>query len=195
MRRMFAYLIKHRCIDRDVVCHFAKAGTLFEDVKYHNAVFVGQDENGVPRHAHKRSTCTVGQSYRGNVEGSNAKCSFHHNGKSDRLYVFEAPVDMLSYISLNQDNWQEHSYVALCGVAPPAMIWMLEQNPQIGEISLCLDNDAAGIYATERFTKLLQEAGYENVSSLLPVYKDWNEQLKKLYLDEPVQESEMVMSM
>ena len=70
MRRVFAYLIKHRCIDRDVVRHFAKAGTLFEDAKYHNAVFVGQDENGVPRHAHKRSTYTVGQSYRGNVEGS-----------------------------------------------------------------------------------------------------------------------------
>ena len=108
--------------------------------------------------------------------------------------MFEAPVDMLSYISLNPENWQDHSYVALCGVAPQAMLWMLEQHPQVDEISLCLDNDAAGIYAIERFTKKLQEAGYENVSSLLPVYKDWNEQLKKFCLDEPVQESEMVMS-
>lgn len=55
MRRVFAYLIKHRGIARDVVAHFAKAGLLYEDAEYHNAVFVGMDTEGVPRHAHKRS--------------------------------------------------------------------------------------------------------------------------------------------
>lgn len=55
MRRVFAYLIKHRSIARDVVAHFAKAGLLYEDAEYHNAVFVGTDVEGVPRHAHKRS--------------------------------------------------------------------------------------------------------------------------------------------
>ena len=48
MRRVFAYLIKHRSIARDVVAHFAKAGLLYEDAKYHNAVFVGTDTDGVP---------------------------------------------------------------------------------------------------------------------------------------------------
>lgn len=55
MRRVFAYLIKHRGIAKDVVAHFAKAGLLYEDAEYHNAVFVGTDAEGVPRHAHKRS--------------------------------------------------------------------------------------------------------------------------------------------
>ena len=65
---------------------------------------------------------------------------------------------------------------------------LLEQNPRIREVALCLDNDAAGITATERLTETLQQTGYENVSCLLPVYKDWNEQLCQ---DEP----EMEMSM
>ncbi|GHU80739.1 hypothetical protein FACS1894191_6670 [Clostridia bacterium] len=198
MRRVFAYLIKERCIDRDIIRHFAKAGLLFEDKKYHNAVFVGKDENDVAKHAHKRSTLTVGRnpsggekSYRGNVEGSDAKCSFHHIGTSEKLYIFEAPIDMLSFLTMYPKDWREHSYVALGGVSGQAMLWTLEQNPQLQEISLCLDNDAAGIAAAERLTQALQEAGYESVSCLLPNCKDWNEQLQHQCLDEP----EMEMSM
>ena len=165
MRRVFAYLIKQRRIDREVVRHFAKAGTLYEDGQYHNAVFVGKDENGVAHHAHKRSTHTYGESYRGNVEGSDARCSFHHIGTSKELYVFEAPVDMMSFLTLHPNNWQEHSYVALCGVSPQAMMHLQEQNPQLQEVSLCLDNDKAGLAATERLTEILQEAGLYPVTS------------------------------
>ena len=32
--------------------------------------------------------------------------------------MFEAPIDMLSYISMNPHQWQEHSYVACCGTSP-----------------------------------------------------------------------------
>ncbi|MDL2232751.1 DUF3991 and toprim domain-containing protein [Ruminococcaceae bacterium OttesenSCG-928-L11] len=192
MRRVFAYLIKERCIDREIIRHFAKAGALYEDAKYHNAVFVGKDGNGVARHAHKRSTLTIGEkSYRGNIAGSDARCSFHHTGQSGRLYVFEAPVDMLSFLTMYPQHWQPHSHVALCGVSPQAMLWMLERNPHIREVALCLDNDAAGIEATKRLTQTLQEVGYESVSCLLPEYKDWNEQLQHLCRDEP----EMEMSM
>jgi hypothetical protein len=194
MRRVFAYLTKSRCIDREVIRHFASAGTLFEDAKYHNAVFVGKDENGVPCHAHKRSTYTLGDSFRGNVEGSDAKCSFHHKGESQRLYVYEAPVDMMSFLTIHgENNWQRHNHVALCGVSPQAMMWMLEQNPQISAVALCLDNDVAGHAAAERLTETLRQAGYENVSCLFPDYKDWNEQLQSHCQDEP--EQEMVMSM
>ena len=80
MRRIFAYLMKHRHIDRDVIAYFAKAKTLFEDSKYHNCVFVGTDEQGIPRHAHKRSANSFGKSFRQNVEGSDPKYSFHHLG-------------------------------------------------------------------------------------------------------------------
>ena len=113
MRRVFAYLIKHRGIARDVVAHYAKAGLLYEDAEYHNAVFVGTDTDGVPRHAHKRSANSYGKAFRLNVEGSDPRYSFHHVGTDRSLYVFEAPIDMLSFITLYPENWQRHSYKAI----------------------------------------------------------------------------------
>jgi hypothetical protein len=155
MRRVYAYLMKQRCIDADIISHFARAKTLYEDAQHHNAVFVGCDESGVPRHAHKRSTLTIGTPYRGNVASSDPKYSFHHIGGSNRLYVFEAPVDMLSFLTMHPNNWQRHSHVALCGVSPQAMFWMMEQNIEIQEVALCLDNDAAGIAASKRIAERL----------------------------------------
>lgn len=96
MRRVYAYLMKQRHIDRDIITHFARAGTLYEDAKYHNAVFVGTDEHGVARHAQKRSTNSQGKSFKLNVAGSDARYSFHHPGTDGDLYVFEAPIDLLS---------------------------------------------------------------------------------------------------
>jgi hypothetical protein len=176
MRRVFGYLIKHRCIDRDVITHFARAGTLYEDAEYHNAVFAGTDEHGVFRHAHKRSANSVGKAFRQNVEGSDPRCSFHHIGTSDRLYVFEAPIDMLSFISLYPSGWQEHSYVSLCGVGGQTMMWMLEQNPNLQKVCLCLDNDEAGLKAVDRLSAELNATGYE-AAAFLPTHKDWNDEL------------------
>ena len=101
MRRVFAYLIKQRCIDRAVIHHFAHSGLIYEDSKYHNAVFIGLDKNGNPRHAHKKSTSINDSSYRGNQSGSDAAFSFHWIGKNDTIYVFEAPIDLMSFISLH----------------------------------------------------------------------------------------------
>lgn len=39
MRRVFAYLIKHRGIARDVVAHFAKAGLLYEDMFNRKSIY------------------------------------------------------------------------------------------------------------------------------------------------------------
>ena len=184
MRRMYAYLLKHRLLDRNVVNAFVRAGLLYEscekfkDREYHNAVFVGRDENGVPRHAHKRSLNSFGKTFRINVEGSDPRCSFHHTGSSNRLYVFEAPIDLMSFLSLYPRGWQEHSFVALCGTSEHAMLWMLEQNPGIRSVCLCLDHDEAGIEASRRLAELLHEHGYDDVGMLQSEYKDWNEDLK-----------------
>ncbi len=184
MRRMYAYLLKHRLLDRNVVNAFVRAGLLYEscekfkDREYHNAVFVGKDENGVPRHAHKRSLNSLGKAFRINVEGSDPRCSFHYTGTSNRLYVFEAPIDLMSFLSRYPRGWQEHSFVALCGTSEHAMLWMLEQNPGIRSVCLCLDHDQAGIEASGRLAELLHEHGYDDVGMLQSEYKDWNEDLK-----------------
>ncbi len=100
MRRLYAYLTTHRRIDRDVVTEFVREKLLYEDALHHNCVFVGLDENGEARHAHLRSTNSQGKVFRINVEGSEAKHSFHKDGTDCSLYVFEAPIDLLSHITL-----------------------------------------------------------------------------------------------
>jgi len=178
MRQVFAYLLKSRFIDRDVIKYFAHEKLLYESEDHHNCVFIGMDKNGVPRHAHKRGTYTLGESFKGNVDDCDSRYSFHYTGTSNRIYVFEAPIDMLSYITLHNDNWQEHSYVSLCSVADHALVQMLKDNPQISKIYLCLDNDSAGIESEWRIRQHLNELGYRDISFVRPKYKDWNEILK-----------------
>lgn len=151
----------------------------------YNAVFVGIDEHGVARHAHKRGIYTQGKSYRGNVEGCDPRYSFHWTGTSDRLYVFEAPIDLLAFLTLYPEDWQQHSYVALCGTAEHAMLWMLEQNPRLQKIILCLDHDAAGIEAAGRLTDILCKHGYTQSAPLRSTNKDWDEDLKEQHGLEP----------
>ena len=186
MRRVYAYLLQRRLIEREVLSAFARAGLVYESCEkskdgmkeYHNAVFVGKDEHGIARHAHKRSLYSKGKSYRGNVTGSDPRYSFHWTGTSNQLYVFEAPIDLLAFLSLHPTEWQSHSYVALCGTGEQAMLWMLKQSPTRQEIILCLDHDAAGIEATGRLTDILREQGYSQITTMQSQYKDWDEDLR-----------------
>jgi hypothetical protein len=178
MHRVFAYLMKKRFIDRDVLSFFAHHKLLYESREHHNAIFVGIDENGIARHAHKRGTYSD-SSYKGNVDSSNPRFSFHHIGTSDTLCVFEAPIDMISYISLHKENWQDASYVALCCTSETAALYQLEQNPNLQKIRLCLDHDKAGIEACHRIAERLREKGYTDIQFEQPdACKDWNEILK-----------------
>ena len=190
MRRVFAYLTGTRCLDQRVVKAFVKAKMIYEDAAYHNAVFVGYDLDGVPRHAHKRGTYTKGEPFKKNVDGCDPRYSFHWGGKSDMVYVFEAPIDLLSFISLYQKDWRMHSYVALCGVAEHALLQLLSDASQVKRIALCLDNDKAGIQARERIKQSLAERGYRDVFPLFSQQKDWNEDLQALTKPPPKQEEQ-----
>lgn len=173
MRRVYAYLIKHREIDSEVLNTFVKAGMIYESADYHNAVFVGYDKNGVPRHAHKRGT-GQNSTYKGNIDRCIPEYSFHWNGVSDKLFLFEAPIDMLSFISMNKDGWQSHSYAACCGVSDRVMWQMIKDNPNIHTVCLCMDNDEPGQAAAHRISRKLYEKGIP-FEILVPTYKDWNE--------------------
>ena len=178
MHRVYAYLIKQRFIAPDIISYFAKQHTLYEDKEHHNAVFVGVDENGVPRQASKRSTSTFGNAFRITCEGSDTKYSFSHFGKSSRLYVFEAPIDMMSFLTLYPKDWQQHSYIAMNGVYENAVLAALKNHSNLSEVILCVDNDEGGIEAVDRLKDILSENGYTDVKRLAPKFKDWNEVLK-----------------
>ena len=168
-RRAFAYLLKHRHLDRGVLTAFVRLELIYEDKGYHNAVFVGKDRDGTAHHAHKRSTNSQGKSFRMTVEGSDFRYAFNWPGSSGHLLVFEAPIDMLSFISTHHDsNWARHNYVALCGTSSQPLLGMLERYPNIETVHLALDNDQAGQLATRRLAKVVREKGLA-VDALVPV--------------------------
>lgn len=175
MRRVFAYLLNRRGIDREVLYAFVHKGMIYESADYHNAVFVGFDPNGKPKHAHKRGTGSE-SSYKSNVSGSQPEFSFHWYGQSDRLYLFEAPIDMLSFISMQKEGWRQHSYAASCSVSDRVLFQMLKDNPDIRQVVLCLDSDEPGQTAAKRIADKLFVQGISS-EILVPYHKDWNEDL------------------
>lgn len=177
MNHVYAYLMNKRFISRDVISFFAREKTLYEDAQYHSCIFLGLDESGNAKHCHIRSTAG---SFRRTEGGSRAEYSFHHIGESEWLFVFEAPIDMLAFITLHQKEWTKHSYVALCSVSPKAILHQLKQNKQINRIVICLDNDNAGIVASRRIKDVLVSEGYKNVTLYHSHNKDWNEDVKSL---------------
>lgn len=175
MSRVFSYLLLTRGIDKDVLFEFVRNKMIYESADYHNVVFVGYDSSGKPRHAHKRGTVTS-NSYKGNVAGSQPEFSFHWHGTSDKIFLFEAPIDMLSYISMHKENWKNHSYAASCSVSDRVLFQCLNDNPNIKNVFLCFDNDEAGQTANKRIADKLNKMNIQN-EILIPNHKDWNEDL------------------
>ena len=173
--RIFMYLRNCRCIAPDIIDAFIKMGLLYEDGEDHCCVFVGRKDSDRAGHCHKRSILT---SYKQTVKSSQAEYAFHYIGTDDTIYVFEAPIDMLAYISMHPDGWRQHSYVALCSVSEKALRHQLAVHPNLNRIVLCLDSDAAGQKAVERIKESLEQKGYSNVLVEIPLHKDWDEDLQ-----------------
>ena len=167
------YLTAARCIDEDVAGFFFASGDIYEDAAHHNAVFVGRDEDGIPRYAHSKGTAG---NFRLDVKGSDKAFNFCYRGEGERVFVFEAPVDLLSFLCLFKKDWQKQSYLSLGGVGEKALLRFLSDRPNIKTVYLCLDSDEAGNDACSRLVKLMPE-GY-TVHRLIPLFKDWNEVLQ-----------------
>ena len=164
------YLTAARRIDEDVTGFFLSNGDIYEEAAHHNAVFVGRDEDGVPRYAHQRGTAG---SFRLDVKGSDKAFNFCYRGDGERLFVFEAPIDLLSFLCLFKKDWQKQSYLALGGVGDKALMRFLSDRPNIKTVYLCLDSDQAGNDACSRLVELMPEG--LTVHRLIPLFKDWNE--------------------
>lgn len=167
------YLTAARRIDEDVTGFFFATGDIYEDAAHHNAVFVGRDEDGIPRYAHSKGTAG---NFRLDVKGSDKAFNFCYRGEGERLFVFEAPVDLLSFLCLFKKEWKKQSYLSLGGVGEKALLRFLSDRPNIKTVYLCLDSDEAGNDACSRLVKLMPE-GY-TVHRLIPLFKDWNEVLQ-----------------
>ena len=172
--RAIQYLCESRGLNKSLVETFLLSGDIYEDSKRHNVVFVGRDRSGTPRYAHVRGTQ---ESFRQDIAGSDKSYPFRYEGNGSQLFVFEAPIDLLSFICLYPQDWQTRSYLALGGVSGKALDRFLSERKDILKVFLCLDSDTAG---NEACTRLAQTIPGENaVIRLVPARKDWNDVLRQ----------------
>lgn len=177
-RRVTAYL-KKRGIAPPVIRGFVEAGLLYEEAGHHNCVFVGKNRENTPVFAAQRGTYDKdGQSFRGDVPGSDKETGFRLPADSgtDRVHVFEAPIDLMSFCTLHRDVTR--NAVALCGVYEGPLDTYLRENPQIKYIFLCLDADSPGRDAAERMRDKYTQQGYVVSYKPPPRGKDWNDYLQ-----------------
>ena len=77
-----------------------------------------------------------------------------------RLAVAESPIDALSLATLvkrSGGEWRDSHYLSLGGTAPRTMLQFLHDHPHVTHLSLCLDNDKAGMEGMERLEQSVQE--------------------------------------
>ena len=165
------YLIEQRKLSEWLIDQMIAKGDIYESKNYHNVVFVGRDKEQNPRYAAMRGTDE--NRYRGEARGSEKAYGFGHIGTDEKLFVFESPIDLLSYITAVPEEWEMHSYISLGGLSEKAMKRMYTEYPHIHSIYLCLDNDEPGNKRCRQFVSLIPEE--LSVYRLEPVKKDWNE--------------------
>ena len=166
------YLTQERKLSPSLVNFFIAAGDIYEDSSHHNVVFVGRDADGHPRYASSRG---IREKFRQDAAGAEKAFGFAHRGTDKQLLVFEAPIDLLSFIELFPKNWQQHDYLSLGGVSGKALRQFLSERPDVERVFLCLDADKAGEDTCKRLAALLPDT--VSVTRIQPCMKDWNEVL------------------
>lgn len=193
------YLYKDRCIDKDTLNYIVSNKLIYQSI-YNDVIFLGIDENGEIKFAESHTTEKNSLNKPKNIIGSDKKYSFHIDNKnSDTLYIFEAPIDLLSHYSLflikeklqaEKEKRKENilafnsvNRLSLSGAnSKIALEGYLERNTYIKKLVFALDNDKVGIENSEKYRKIYSEKGYDCEIIIPPENKkDWNGYLQYLY--------------
>ena len=187
---VFDYLFG-RGIDYEIINHCLEQELIIESLPYHNAVFIGYDENKEPKYAAYRAT---NQSrIMGDCTGSKKQYSFRLTAENTgEVHLFECAIDLLSYATLMKlegKDWRQFNLVSLAGVyspkqkiedskVPVTLGRLLEKDKTIRRIVLHLDNDIAGRKATKALQTILSDK-FEVVDDPPQYGKDVNDFLCK----------------
>ncbi len=188
--RAIQYL-KGRGIHPDVIAYCIRNGSLYEETKTHNVVFVGY-ENGQAKYAFRRGT--YGKDFKIDAEGSNKKYGFciAENPNATAVHVYECAIDLLSYCSsgrmVNAD-WKQDFHISQGGISAggenenigAALEEFLLKHPDIKTVYLRYDNDEKGRAAAQHTKQILEQKYGVQAHVKLPKYgKDYNEYLQDI---------------
>ena len=92
--RVTRYLLG-RGVSLPVIQYCLDLKILYESAGYHNCVFLGLDEQGVPQYAALRGVYDYGKTFKIEQAGSDKRCGFciPPDGESRTVAVFEAAID------------------------------------------------------------------------------------------------------
>lgn len=185
------YLVNKRGIDEEVVDYFLSTGDIYQELEHKSVCFIGKDKQGVPRIANIRGTST---SFQQTVAGSDRRYGFKqiYSDKAS-MHLFEAPIDLLSYLTLIKDsglNFHNFNMLSLSGVyatpqdiknakKPIGLEQFLADYPNIKEIYVHFDNDAAGISAAKAIKYLYSDYKVE-IEHPPQGFKDVNDYIRDI---------------
>ena len=160
------YLLS-RGINKKIIEECISKELIYED-KFHNVVFLGYDKFNKIRYAFIRGTGN--KRYMKEAYGSHKAFSFKLDSykESNVLHLFESAIDLLSYATINKDNYYNENLLSLAGVYQPqtnieesklplVLNYYLNQHPNINEIHLHFDNDRVGRGAALALSYLLNK--------------------------------------
>ncbi|MCU6711504.1 DUF3991 and toprim domain-containing protein [Paenibacillus sp. J5C_2022] len=166
--RVITYL-RNRGIHSKIIDYCLETGRLYESSRYHNAVFVGFNQEGTPRYAAIRGTTNT--RFMGEAVGSDKRYSFSIPAMEDstELHLFESAIDLLSYCTLEHlagRDWRQAHKLSLAGIyspkangkestPPAALTHYLHCFPKVNRLVLHLDNDEPGKLAAATMKRLL----------------------------------------
>ena len=155
--------LKSRGISENIINECINKGFIYQEYQRNNVVFVGYDENNIPRYANKRGANS--SNFKGEAYGSDKSYSFRLLSKIENnvVHIFESAIDLLSYatlMELNNQLWSSENLLSLAGIYKPAQDILnskkpktlekyLENNQNIDTIYVHFDNDDAGRLATK----------------------------------------------
>ena len=175
---LYEYLTNDRALSKEVVDYFVSHGLIYESRHYHNIIFCGNDKDGKTRFASMRGVFDrKGKPFKCDVAGNDKNYGFNVVHKeSSNLVVFEAAIDLMSYIDIFTDY--ESNMLALGMVSDAPLETFLKENPQITSIKFCLDGDESGRKASKYLIGKYYGLGYEVEDAPPPKeVKDYNEWL------------------
>ncbi len=188
MRNMFAYLTQARYIDSEIVQELVNRKMLYQDVR-NNCVFVSYHADK-PVFATLKGTNTY-VPFSGDVSGSDYRYCWHMGNGSQRLQVYEAPIDAMSRMSMflhSGKNYLDYDYLALTGTGKYEAVFHhlraaeAEGRPYT-DVYVCTDNDSGGTLCLENISRTLKQDFPDTaVHADRPlITNDWNDELKYVF--------------
>ncbi len=167
-KNLFAYL-KSRGISADTIQILVDQKKMYQEKSKNNIVFINMEKD----FAEIRGTYTLGKPFHGIVPHSrhDGFWWFRTSRNAAKGYICEAAIDAISLYELHkiQGEQEEAYYISIAGAAKQPAIDRLKNSKL--DIVLAVDNDASGQKCRDR------NSGLEYI---LPVNKDWNEDLQAL---------------